>query len=417
MAAFVRIGAYLQRSIAHLRLGEQRAAHDDVDAAIAAHERLRGGAVLRLMAKAPEFDRLETSLWALKGRALEAESRIEEALAAYTRAAELERHGIEAAVLRGHALAATGAYAEALVVFETALARAAPGAEQADALSGKGGALVRLGQFEAAVAALQAALGARLTEPQNDPAVFELLGIAYEGLKRTGAANRAFRRAWDLTPEPKRSANLARGVSASELRLGNSKAARDFLAALPAHLTKDRTLLFNRALALDAVGERRAAIGCLVQAKDAGLDKAQEELDRLDAPAGLARWTSYWFGAQANRVRRGAGIALVAIAATIVAAPLVQWFVAGKPDWSLFMLPPLVALVLLALPSLKSVSVDAGKVKFTAEPLAATRREVAETAPEGFRIPTLTALPITPGGPLGGEHPGAPPPSLPRIKG
>jgi tetratricopeptide (TPR) repeat protein len=297
-SAFVRLAALMQRSLSLYRLGDVAAAHRDVDAAITGLERLPQG---------PDFARFETSLWFTKGALLDADSRTDEALAAYTRAQRLERQGNVAAVARGYALARTGAFAAALEAFGGALERAGTDMERAEALAGKGLALVRLRKFEEAVGELHAALDARLTDPDDDPGVFELLGIAYDALQRNGAARRAFRRAWTLTPEGKRTANLARGVTAAELRLSDPKAALDFVDALPESLADQRTLLFNRALALDALGRRRAAINTLVRARDAGLERAQQELDRLDAPAGLGRWTHHWSVGRRARVDASPG--------------------------------------------------------------------------------------------------------------
>jgi tetratricopeptide (TPR) repeat protein len=234
LSAFVRLAALMQRSLSLYRLGDVAAAHRDVDAAITGFERLRGGTVLRMMAQVPDFARFETSLWFAKGALLDADSRTDEALAAYTRAPRLERHGNVAAVARGYALARTGAFAAALEAF--------------------GGALERAGT------------------------------------------------------------DMERAEAAAELRLNDPKAALEFVDALPESLADERTLLFNRALALDALGRRRAAINTLVRVRDAGLERAQQELDRLDAPTGLGRWTHHWFGGQARPGRRIAGSVLLAVA-------------------------------------------------------------------------------------------------------
>jgi tetratricopeptide (TPR) repeat protein len=284
------------------------------------------------MAPTTEFARFEAAMWIAKGSLFDAEERSDEALGAYTRAARLEHHSNRAAVALGYALARTGAFESALAAFQVALARAGSDKERADALIGKGLALVRLQRFDDAVTELHAALDARLTDPDDNPTVFELLGIAYDALRRNAAARRAFRRAWTLTAADERSANLARGITAAELRLTDPKAALEFLDALPAPLAGDRTLLFNHALALDALGKRRAAIGALVRARDAGLERAQQELDRLDAPAGLGRWTHYWFGAQARLARRAAGTVLAAVASIALTAPLLQWWFAKTLD-------------------------------------------------------------------------------------
>lgn len=405
LGEFVRIGALMQRSVALYRLKKQMEAHRDVmeaqrygteahrdvNAAIDRFEQLRNSTILKVMEGAPDFDRFETSLWYAKGAILHDDNRNEEAFAAYTRAERLEKHGNAAAVGQGYALAQCGLFAKALAAFESALTRASSPQERADARAGKGRALIGLEKFDEAIIALQAALDARLTEQDSDPGVFELLGIAYVALKRNRAAARAFRRAWALTAEDKRSANLARGVTAAELSPPRDPtAALNFLDALPQELKDDRTLLFNRALALNAMGKRSAAIGCLLKATDAGLDRAQEELDRLDAPAGLGRWTNYWFGAQARQPRRAGGKVLLVIAATGLAAPLFQWSVHGHLDWYLLLLPSAVAVVLFALPNMKSIGVEAAGLKLSAEPMSATGREAAlATAPESFDAPML----------------------------
>ncbi len=398
LTSLVRLGAYMQRSLALYQLGNITAAQRDIDDAIKGFEQLRNSAIMKMVEQAPEFANFEGALWYAKGAVLDSESRSEEALAAYTRAEKLEKQGSAAAIARGYALSSTGAFTEATFVFDVALTRAASPLERANAFSGKGRALVRLGKYEKAINALQSALDARLTSPDDDPVIFEQLGIAYSALQRNLAARRAFERAWNLTTPEKRRANLARGVTAAELRLGDPEATLNFLNnKVPSDLAGDRALLFNRALALDALGRRREAIPFLVRAKDAGLDRAQLELDRLDAPAGLGRWTHYWFGAQASRTRRAFGTALAIIAALALGAPLFQWWLTGQPEWYLLLLPSVVALLLLALPNMKSIGFEGAGLSVSVEPLSATGRDAAEVgAPESFPVPTLGAVPVNP---------------------
>jgi hypothetical protein len=87
---------------------------------------------------------------------------------------------------------------------------------------------------------------------------------------------------------------------------------------------------------------------------------------------------------------------LLIIAATGLAAPLFQWLLNAKFDWYLLLLPSVVALLLLALPNMKSISIEAGKVKLSAEPLPATGRDAAAiAAPETFNVPTLGPLAVS----------------------
>jgi hypothetical protein len=57
------------------------------------------------------------------------------------------------------------------------------------------------------------------------------------------------------------------------------------------------------------------------------------------------------------------------------------------------LLPSAVALVLLALPNMKSITVEAGKLKLSAEPLPANARDTtAGPTPESFHVPVLGAV-------------------------
>jgi tetratricopeptide (TPR) repeat protein len=410
LTPFVRLAAFMQRSSASYRLGNLANAHSDVDKAITGYEQMRNSSIVRALKTAPEFQQFEFSLWFAKGAILDAEDRTEEALAAYERAERFEAKGNAATLGVGYALSGTGAFAQSLEVFDKALQRATSARERSEAFAGKGRSLVRLGRFEEGVAALQAALGERLVEPEKEPQVFELLGIAYDALKRNGAAKRAFRRAWDLTKPEKRSANLVRGITAAELRLNNPKGALKFLddvcqeidewrrnnpgAADEPHceVKEDSKLIFNRALALDGIGKRREAIRCLARASEAGLDQAKEVLNRFNEPDRLTRWTNDWFGVQAKLPRRILGLVLAIIAVTGFGAPLFQWWADGKIGWYLLLVPSLVALLLLALPNIKSIGYGDAKVEFSAEPLPATSREAtAVAAPESFITPVLSA--------------------------
>ncbi|HWN07783.1 MAG TPA: tetratricopeptide repeat protein [Pyrinomonadaceae bacterium] len=407
LTALVRLGLYMQRSVALFQLGETAAAQCDINEAIDGFERLRHSSVMTLM-EGSQFEEFEGALWYSKGLVLDAENRNEEALAAYTRAEKLEKQGSAAAIARGYALSSTGAFTEATFAFDVALTRAASPLERADAFAGKGRALVRLKKYEKAIAALQAALDARLTTLDDNPIVFEQLGLAYSALQRDGAAKRAFYRAWELSKPGKQQVNLARGITAADLRLGEPEKALAFIEGLTGEIPNDRALLFNRALALDALGRRPEAIPFMVRAKDAGLERAQRELDRLDVPTGLSRWTHYWFGPQASQKRRAFGITLAIIAATLLGAPLYQWGLSGKPEWYLVLVPSVVALLVLALPNMKSLGFEGGGLSVSVEPLSATGRDAAEVAaPESSVVrevegrirlaaisSTLRALPI-----------------------
>jgi hypothetical protein len=59
----------------------------------------------------------------------------------------------------------------------------------------------------------------------------------------------------------------------------------------------------------------------------------------------------------------------------------------------LLLVPSAVALVLLALPNMKTITVEAGKIKLSAEPLPATARDAtAGPVPESFYVPMLGAV-------------------------
>ena len=83
------------------------------------------------------------------------------------------------------------------------------------------------------------------------------------------------------------------------------------------------------------------------------------------------------------------------IAATGLAAPLFQLWLQEKIDWYLLLLPSVVALLLLALPNMTSITIEGAGVKLTAEPLSATGRDSAAiAAPESFVVPTIGTVAI-----------------------
>jgi hypothetical protein len=87
---------------------------------------------------------------------------------------------------------------------------------------------------------------------------------------------------------------------------------------------------------------------------------------------------------------------LLLIAATGFAAPLFQWCLDGKLHWYLLLLPSAVALALLALPNMKSITAEVGPFKLETEPQPATGREAtAPGAPESFTVPMLGAAAVT----------------------
>ncbi len=401
-------GAHALRAMAEIKLGQPEAARRDAVRAIEVHAGLTNSAGFSAMARLVDTDEMrnaESSLWFTLGHVYQEDERAEESLAAYARAHRHERRGNRAAVAHGYALARTGAMKAALDVFVQAQAAAVTADDRTQGYAGQGWALLRLGRHEEAVEALQAALDARVTEPEDDPAVFEWLGLAYDALGRRGAACRAFRTAWRLTAVDKRSVNLARGVSAGELRLNRAQEALDFLdREVQAEAAGHRSLLLNRALALDALGRRAQAIDCLRRARSAGLDAARQELERLvDAPSGIGRWTQHWFGAEASRLRRWTGGALLVVAASALAAPWLQWSIEHKVEWTLLLLPAAAALAVLALPNVKSIGGEAFGLKLSAEPIGANTREAAAVAlPAGFELaPGIVFATVAPGGSVG----------------
>ena len=392
LVSLMRVALLLQRSGAFQQLKRVGDSHRDLDRGLTELEGLRSSVTVELLSASPEFDSLEYWLWLVKGDLLERAERNEESLAAYTRAYRIERAGSFAAIARGRGLTNTGAFTDAVIVFDEAISRAASATERANAFAGKGRALVRLKRFEQAITALQASLDARLTDPVDDSFVFELLGISYDAVGRHEAALKAFRQAWRLTKDLKQKPNLARGISSCYLRAGFASDAIAFLNKEAGDIDEP-TIIFNRALAFDAVGDRRQAIKNLLRAKKEGLGAAQAELDRLDKPAGLGRWTYHWFGKQATPWRRITGVVLALVAASALAAPFYQWWFSAKVDWYLLLVPAVAALVLLALPNIQSITYEDGKLKLSAEPLAATGREAttgsasAITASAGFAEP------------------------------
>lgn len=419
----LRLSVRVQRSLACYSLAKFADAHTDINAAISEFEQVRLTPAAKVLETAPEFTSLESSMWFAKGAVLEAENRGDESLTAFTRSFALETTGAAAAIARGNALSNVEAFTEAVDAFDVALSRVKTPKERATALAGKGLALVRLRKHEEAIGVMRAAVDARLTEPADGPAIaaanaimFEHLGIAYNALERNGAALNAFGSAWNLITENKREsrkanngpgsawnltdedrrykskANVARGIFTAHLKMGFPTTALKFFETLPDDLRTEPTLMFNRALALMATGNRSDALEILVRAKNAGLSEAQELLERLDRPSGLNRWTRDWFGVQASSARRRLGFALLLLAGLGLLAPFYQWWVASKLDWYWLLIPSVAALILFALPSLRSIKA-AGVELSAAEPLPATGRDASTS--QTSNLPTST-VPIAP---------------------
>ena len=91
------------------------------------------------------------------------------------------------------------------------------------------------------------------------------------------------------------------------------------------------------------------------------------------------------------------GILLTLVASAGLGAPLYEWLLSARLDWYLLLIPSVVALVLLALASMKSISIEAANVKLSAEPILATGGQAPQLAtPQEFTMPAFSPPPQQP---------------------
>jgi tetratricopeptide (TPR) repeat protein len=328
--------------------------------------------------------------WWTKAIVLTAADREEDAVQAARRAERAGMPGNEALTIEADALLMLQDYAGSLAAFESAITKAKDDDQRFEALSGKGRALHRLQEFDKAVEAYRKAIDLDCRSAKSDWLIWQRLGEAYDALERPKAALRAYHRGWALQGGGKRSADLALGVTAAWLNLGQPREAVRFLDQAEKLAKADPRLGYNRGLALLRMKDVEGAKQAFRASGSEGLEAAADLLSKLDRKLdGQAAWTECWFGRSASWGKRIVGGTLLFIVALVLAAPVTTFALYGELDWKMLIAPPIVALLLLLLPTMRNVSLSVGDLKLQAEPSSPS---VPEQAPDISKLTNVQPL-------------------------
>ena len=175
------------------------------------------------------------------------------------------------------------------------------------------------------------------------------------------------------------------------------KEALDFLTKAKSEAEADPRIDFNRGVALYRLKKRGEARQAWKAAADNGLQRAAEylqELEKRGAQSGV--WIDFWFSGNSGWYRRLFGILLIFMLSLVSMLPIIKkdslasvpWLNTGQ-EWTVIATPLLVLGILLALPSLSSLSV--GPVKLEPKP---SHPESAPAAEAGFEalVGTLQSM-------------------------
>lgn len=297
--------------------------------------------------------------WWARGELLASLERDEEALHAFDRAERLEPENVDVLLGKGNALLRLEDYEAAVRTFTAAAAGAREDAARYRAHLGKGVALSRLERYELAVEAYREAQVLASPDLRDSWKVWVGLGEVYSAMGRHQAALRAYQQGWRMDRRRQRSAELAIGIGASLLDQKRDAEALEFLAAARDQAEPDPRIDYNLGVALYRLGQTEQARTRWEAAK--GVARAREYLDELDRRASRSgAWLDYWFGAGSSPARGVIGGALLGLTAFAAMVPLLQH--TGR-DWRVTGASILALLVLLILPTLRGLSVGPLKLE------------------------------------------------------
>ncbi len=337
--------------------------------------------------------------WWCKGLVLQEQDKDEEALALFRRAGREGVPGNMGATSEGDALLALEDWDGALAAFDSALSLAADSEQKFEAYSGKGRALHRRHDLQQAVETYRAALALECESAKTNPVIHHRLGETYYALGRHRAALQAYRSGWERDRSSKRSPDLALGVSAALMHLGQNSEALSFLEQAESLAREDARLAYNRAVALLRLGEIDAAKGLLARAVDKGLAEAGELLAKITrAASGAKPWLDYWFGRGADLGTRALGVLLLSFVGFSLLVPIVLVLSDFAVDWKVLLAAPAVALLLLVLPGVRNLAFSYGDLKFEASPSS------SDAADAGTSLSKMAVALMVPGS-LGAQSP------------
>ena len=312
--------------------------------------------------------------WLLAGLLAEDE-KFEAALRAVNRAQALEPDNVDIRLSKGKTLVNLEDYRQAEEVYKEALTMAQTEPERFEAFIGEGIALHNLDRHEKAIDVFREALSIAPDDiSRADSRLWVGLGKAYSSLDRLPTALRTFQEGWRINLGPKKSSDLALGVSSILLMQKRDREAVEFLQQAQQRATPDSDLDLNLGIALYRLKQSTAAKQAWQKAADAGSQKAKEYLEDIPKAAPEAGdLMGYWFGDSTPPWRRIFGGVLVFLIMFVATLPVIskdaihwlRWLNTGenyKLGW--ICLVPLV-LIFLA-PVLKKISLGLGPVKLEA---------------------------------------------------
>jgi tetratricopeptide (TPR) repeat protein len=313
--------------------------------------------------------------WWLLGGLLADEEKFEAALRAANRAQILEPDNVDIRLSKGKTLLNLEDYRQAEDVYRQALAMARGDHDRFEALIGQAIALHSLDRHEKSIDVFRDAFSIAPDDiSRADSRIWVGLGKAYNSLDRLQTALRSFQEGWRLDPGPKKSSDLALGISAILLGQKRDREAADFLQEAEQRAAPHPDLGLNLGIALYRLKQSSAAQQAWQRAADAGSQRAKDYLEQIPKAApDPGDLMSYWFGDAASPWRRMFGGLLAFLILFVAALPVIskdavhwlRWLNTGenyKLGW--ICLVPLV-LVFLS-PVLKKISLGLGPVKLEA---------------------------------------------------
>ncbi len=347
--------------------------------------------------------------WLLAGLLADKE-KFEAALRAINRAQILEPDSVDIRLSKGKTLLNLEDYRQAEDVYKQALAMARSDHDRFEAMLGEAIALHSLDRHEKAIDVFRDAFSLAPDDiSRADSRLWIGLGKAYYSLDRSQTALRSFQEGWRLNIGPKKSSDLALGVSSILLGQRRDREAAEFLLKAQSQGASDASIDLNLGIALYRLKQSSAAKEAWARAKNAGSQKAEEYLEEIPKAApDPGDLMSYWFGETASPWRRFFGGVVAFLILFVAALPVIskdavhwlRWLNTGenyKLGW--ICLIPLV-LIFLA-PVLKKISLGLGPVKLEAASPEVTAKPNMDALLEKLQSGAGLGVSSSPGGSVG----------------
>lgn len=332
-------------------------------------------ALRRAIAAAPH----EPSYRVRLGFVLLDQARHDEALLAFSQARVRDPESDQNWVYEGTALGLLEQHEPALAAFRNALQL---NDRSVSARLGEAAELGNLGQVDEAIASYRQVLELSPRETR----AWAGLGRAYRSSGRYDAATQAFRRGFEIDSTD---ASLAVGVGACLIAQDRLVEALEFFDLARERGTTSGLMELNRGVALSRLGREYEARRAWERAANADppIEVARDFVNAASARGAGGAWFDYWFGPLSTWPRRVSGLVALAglvFTLTVSFVPADKWSaIRTGTGWEETILPTLVLLLLLVLPSLSRVAVGGVEV----EPLPASGAD--RTVPSLQDIPPV----------------------------